>query len=180
MDGTTELFAEYPPLVLGETSRFAIHLTRLDTFKPLLDGRVEVRLEGGGSAEVFATGAPSRPGIFGVDVRPTRAGTRTLVIELKARGLGDVHRIDGVIVHPTMDAARTVSPGHEGAPGISFLKEQQWSLDFGTAVVTAGAVRDSVRVPARIHGATGRRGRRARADRWSARLGRRPRRLAER
>ena len=29
---TTELFAEYPPLVLGETSRFAIHLTRMDTF----------------------------------------------------------------------------------------------------------------------------------------------------
>ena len=70
----TELFAEYPPLVRGETSRFAIHLTRLDTFKPLLDGRVEVRLEGGGPVEVFATDAPSRPGIFGVDVRPTRAG----------------------------------------------------------------------------------------------------------
>jgi len=146
----TELFAEYPPLVLGETSRFAIHLTRLDTFKPLLDGRVEVRLEGGGPLEVFATDAPSRPGIFGVDVRPMRTGTRTLVIELTAPGLGDVHRIDGVIVHPSIDAARTVSTGDEGAPGISFLKEQQWSLDFGTTVVIAGAVRESLRVPARL------------------------------
>ena len=26
----TELFAEYPPLAVGSTSRFAIHLTRLD------------------------------------------------------------------------------------------------------------------------------------------------------
>ncbi len=146
----TELFAEYPPLVRGETSRFAIHLTRLDTSKPLLDGRVEVRLEGGGPVEVFATDAPSRPGIFGVDVRPTRAGTRTLVIELKARGLIDVHRIDGVTVHPTVDAAKAVPAEPEGAPGISFLKEQQWSLDFGTAVVTTGTVRDSLRVPARI------------------------------
>ena len=26
----TELFAEYPPLAVGSTSRFAIHLTRLE------------------------------------------------------------------------------------------------------------------------------------------------------
>jgi hypothetical protein len=37
----TELFMEYPPLVAGQTSRFAIHLTRLDNFKPIAKGRVE-------------------------------------------------------------------------------------------------------------------------------------------
>ena len=152
------------PSSLGETSRFAIHLTRLDTFKPLLDGRVEVRLEGGEAAEVFATDAPSRPGIFGVDVRPTRAGKRTLVIELKARGLSDVHRIEGVTVHPNVDAARMVPAGPEGAPGISFLKEQQWSLDFSTAVVTTGTVRDSLTRAGAGHGEAGRSRRRARAD----------------
>jgi cobalt-zinc-cadmium efflux system membrane fusion protein len=148
---TTELFAEYPTLVVGETSRFAIHLTRLDTFKPLLDGRVEVRLEADGvTPEVFVTDAPSRPGIFGVDVKPTRSGTRTLVITVKARGLGDLHRVDGVTVHPDVAAAKAIAAEPEGATGISFLKEQQWSLDFGTAVVAAGAVRDSIRVPARV------------------------------
>ena len=39
----TELFAEYSPLVVGSTSRFAIHLTRMDGFKALTDGNVEVR-----------------------------------------------------------------------------------------------------------------------------------------
>jgi membrane fusion protein, heavy metal efflux system len=146
----TELFAEYPPLVAGKTSRFAIHLTRLDSFKPLTDGRVEVRLEGGqAAAETFATDAPSRPGIFGVDVRPATAGTRRLVILLRAGGLSDEHRVDGVVVHPTQAAAEAVPAESEGGPGISFLKEQQWSLDFGTAVVTDGRVRDSLRVPAR-------------------------------
>ena len=43
----TELFAEYPPLVVGGTSRFAIHVTRLDSFKALTEGNVEVRLQGG-------------------------------------------------------------------------------------------------------------------------------------
>jgi membrane fusion protein, heavy metal efflux system len=84
----TELFAEYPPLVAGSTSRFAIHLTRLDTFKALTDGNVEVRLQGGpGPPEVFRVNAPSRPGIFGVDVKPTHAGKRELVIALNAPGL---------------------------------------------------------------------------------------------
>lgn len=59
----TELFAEYRPLAVGETSRFAIHLTRLDSFKALTEGHVEVHLRSGtGTAEVFRVDAPSRPG----------------------------------------------------------------------------------------------------------------------
>ena len=88
----TELFAEYPPLVAGGTSRFAIHLTRLDSFKALTEGHVEVRLQGGaGQPEIFRVDAPSRPGIFGVDVKPAQAGKRELVIVLKAKGLSDEH-----------------------------------------------------------------------------------------
>jgi RND family efflux transporter MFP subunit len=147
----TELFAEYPPLVVGETSRFAIHLTRLDTFKALTEGRVEVRLEGGAvDAESFATSAPSRPGIFGVDVRPVRSGHRRLVIVLTSPALSDQHRVEDVDVFPTAEAARSVPAAEEGAPGISFLKEQQWTLEFGTAVVTQQSVRESVAIPARI------------------------------
>ena len=43
----------------------------------------------------------------------------------------------------------------EDAPGISFLKEQQWSLDFGTAIVREAAVRESIRVPARLEARPG-------------------------
>ncbi len=42
----SELFAEYPPLVVGQTSRFAIHLTDISTFKAVTAGQVEVRLRG--------------------------------------------------------------------------------------------------------------------------------------
>jgi RND family efflux transporter MFP subunit len=148
----TELFAEYPPLVTSQTSRFAIHLTRLDTFKALIDGHVEVQLRGGsGQPETFRVEAPSRPGIFGVDVKPASAGTRQLVIILRSKGVNDEHQVGAVTVHPNAEAARAAAPhGEEGAPGISFLKEQQWSLDFGTAVVTEQALRESIRVPARI------------------------------
>ena len=146
----TELFAEYPPLAVGEVSRFAIHLTRLDSFKALMEGRVEVQLRGGpGRPEVFGTDAPSRPGIFGVDVKPAHAGKRDMVVVVRAAGLTDEHRVGPVDVHASADAARTASTGAEEG-GISFLKEQQWSLDFGTALVREQALRESVRVPAQL------------------------------
>ena len=153
----TELFAEYPPLAVGETSRFAIHLTRLDTFKPLTEGQVEVHLEGGVSQpEVFRVEAPSRPGIFGVDVKPAHAGKREIVIVLRSSGISDEHRISEVDVHPNADAARAAAASRaEDDGGISFLKEQQWTLDFGTAVVTEQAVRESIRVPARVEARPG-------------------------
>ena len=147
---TTELFAEYPVLVVGRTSRFAIHLTRLDSFKALTAGRVEVHLSGGsGPAEVFSVEAPSRPGIFGVDVTPAREGPREMRIVLRLAGLDDEHRVGSVTVYRDQAAALAAPPGN--APQvetISFLKEQQWALDFGTAVVAVAPVRESVRVPA--------------------------------
>jgi membrane fusion protein, heavy metal efflux system len=153
----TELFAEYPPLVAGGTSRFAVHLTRLDNFKALTEGKVEVHLQGGASQpEVFRVDAPSRPGIFGVDVKPAHAGKRELVILVKATGLSDEHRIGEVEVHPHAEAAQAETKSTaEGMPGISFLKEQQWSLDFGTAVVNEQAVRESIRVPAQLEARPG-------------------------
>ena len=153
----TELFAEYPPLVAGGTSRFAIHLTRLDSFKALTEGHVEVRLQGGaGQPELFRVDAPSRPGIFGVDVKPALAGKRELVVVLKAKGLSDEHSVGEVDVFPNAEAARAASGrAGEDAPGITFLKEQQWSLDFGTAVVKEQAVRESIRVAARLEARPG-------------------------
>ncbi len=59
--GNTELFMEYPGLVAGHAARFAVHFTRLDNFKPMKAGKVEVRLEGPAGAESFSSPAPSRP-----------------------------------------------------------------------------------------------------------------------
>ena len=152
----TELFAEYPPLAVGSTSRFAIHLTRLDTFKALTDGNVEVRLEAGSAEpEVFRVDGPSRPGIFGVDVKPVHAGKRQLVIVLRGTGLSDEHHVGEVDVHANAETARAAPAAGAETRGISFLKEQQWSLDFGTALVKEEAVRESIRVPARLEARPG-------------------------
>jgi cobalt-zinc-cadmium efflux system membrane fusion protein len=153
----TELFAEYPPLVVGETSRFAIHLTRLDSFTALKEGHVEVRLSGANAPpEVFSVDAPSRPGIFGIDVKPTHVGTRELVIALRGTAARDEHRIGAVRVHRTPAEARAATEtGGESEDGITFLKEQQWALEFGTAVVGEQSLRETLRVPAQIEARPG-------------------------
>ena len=88
----TELFVEYPPLVAGETSRFAIHLTDLATFEPLREGRGTVELDyGAGDIEVFTEEAPSRPGIFGVNVTPSRAGRPAMTIRVESAAVADKH-----------------------------------------------------------------------------------------
>ena len=138
----TELFAEYPPLVVGETSRFAIHLTRLDPFKAVTEGTVEVRLRGGSAS---AGGLPRRRAVASGHLRrrrqadargQARAGDRAAVHGTHRRA----SRGRGRRVSECRCRARGCRRAGEDAPGISFLKEQQWSLDFGTAVVQrAGA-----------------------------------------
>lgn len=145
----TELFVEFPALVAGEESRFAIHLTRLDNFRPVAAGRVDVRLIYGMDSEVFSTEAPSRPGIFGVTVKPSKAGEAAVEIVLKAADLADTHRLEKVPVHATLAAA----PGEEEPAveeTIAFLKEQQWAMDFATALAQTGMVRESLTVPAEV------------------------------
>ncbi|MBI4904855.1 MAG: efflux RND transporter periplasmic adaptor subunit [Acidobacteria bacterium] len=146
----TELFMEYPPLVSGQTSRFAIHLTRLDNFKAISKGKVEVRLAGAdGKTDVVAADAPSRPGIFGVDVKAPSAGDYRLAVHFTGEGITDVHDLGEIASSPTK-AAATHEHGAATQETIAFLKEQQWTLDFGTAIVEDRQIKSGLRVPAEV------------------------------
>ncbi len=154
----SELFVEYPPLVEGETSRFAIHFTDLATFEPIREGRAAVRLTAGtANAQEFAADAPGRPGIFGIDVLPARAGRHRLELVLDAPGVADRHDLGEVTVLTPAEAAAPevglVLAADDGA--IPFLKEQQWTLDFATAPATRRQVADSLVIAAEIEPRTG-------------------------
>ena len=151
----TELFLEFPPLVAGAVSRFSVHLTDLESFKPLMAGRVVVELRpSDGGTESFSVEAPSRPGIFGLDVKPAKSGVRTLIIRLESPTLNDVHEVGTVEVYSDHQAASRSDEG-EAIEAISFLKEQQWTLDFATGVAGEYTLRESLRVPAEIRPRTG-------------------------
>ena len=144
----TELFMEYPPLVAGQQARFAIHLTNLADFSPVREGRVVVRFQGE-TIERFEVDGPSTPGIFGVDVKVPAARRYEMAVELHGPRLTDEHRVGIVTVHPSAEAALAAVPeDDEGA--VSFLKEQQWTLDFATASVDDSRRRSVMTVPATI------------------------------
>ena len=150
----TELFLEYPALAAGRTARFAIHLTDLETFRPLTAGRVSVELRRNGTErEQFSAEAPSRPGIFGVDVIPRQAGTFTMSIQVLSGELEDVHVLEQVTV--SSDSEPTTALEEEEEEGITFLKEQQWTLDFRTEKVTARPLRESIQVHGEVRPRTG-------------------------
>ncbi len=149
----SELFMEYPPLVEDATSRFAIHFTDLASFEPLRAGRAEVRLDGVRS-EAFTVDAPGRPGIFGVDVTPSRAGRYRLSVLLNAPGLADRHDLGEVTV--LTPAAAEGRHAHEEEDGsVPFLKEQQWTLDFATAPARERRIAESLMIAAKIEPRTG-------------------------
>ena len=142
----TELFVEFGPFVKGEETPLAVHLTKLDDFKPVRAGRVIVTLSGGGPEESFEATKPQVPGIYRPTVRPTAAGRRELAIVLERDGSSDRHELGTVSVHEDARAAANATPPAEqgAAVPITFLKEQQWATDFATARVTEHEVRQSL------------------------------------
>jgi RND family efflux transporter MFP subunit len=144
----TELFMEYPPLVAGEEASFHIHLTDLSTFAPLREGKVVVRFEGE-RIDRFEVDGPSTPGIFNVTLKAPPARRYQVAVEVHSPRIADEIRVGPVTVYPDEQAAlASTAASEEGAT--SFLKEQQWTLDFATMKVDAEARRQVVTVPATV------------------------------
>jgi RND family efflux transporter MFP subunit len=144
----SELFMEYPVFVAGRRGRSAIHVTDLSDFSPLSEGEVVVSLRGEDGKVFEFRGGPSRPGIFGLDLGVERAGVYSMSLAVDAPGLKDVHELGEVTVHAS--SAHLPHGEQEEGDAISFLKEQQWTLEFGTTVVARREIRPGITVPATV------------------------------
>ncbi len=143
----TELFVEYPPLVVGSGSEFAAHLTQLgENFRAVERGRFTVVLSGNGPEERFTVDAPSQPGIFRPVVTPRHTGARQMSLHLESEELSSVHELGEVTVYADQAAARAAAASREEGdePEISYLKEQQWRIDFANTPVVRATLRRSI------------------------------------
>jgi cobalt-zinc-cadmium efflux system membrane fusion protein len=142
----TQLFVEFPALVVGEDSPFAAHLTGMSDHLAVAAGKVTAELSGGsGPVERFAVDAPSVAGIFRPVVRPTHAGKRQLTVRLESGELTETHDLGEFVVFQTRAEADAAAPEEEEDPGaISYLLEQQWRVRFGLERVEARPMRPSV------------------------------------
>jgi membrane fusion protein, heavy metal efflux system len=148
---TTELFVEFPKLVVGTEASFAAHITRLSDFSALGEGEVTVHLSGGGHPEEIARAPVSaNAGIYRPTLTPGYAGKRRLVFHVNAPPIRATHDLGELEVYANRDAAQAARESEQTQAGITFTKEQQWKTAFGVAPVSERAVRESIEVNATV------------------------------
>jgi RND family efflux transporter MFP subunit len=155
----SELFMEYPPLVAGQTARFAVHLTRLEDFAAVSNGRARIELtpESGTTPAAVISGEALRPGVFRVEGTLPAAGKYRWSLVVDGPDVSDRHDLGAATVfddeaEAVADAERRQS---EDAAAIAYLKEQQWTNPFAVVRAQEGDMRRSIRVPAVIEPLTG-------------------------
>ncbi len=153
----TELFVEFSALIVGQPSSFAAHFSRMSDFLPVESGVVTVTLSGGSfPIEQFTIESAAVPGIFIPVAEPKYAGQRQLSIALKSNTQNVKHDLGVVTVYPDLDTAlAAVSEEEEESGEISFLKEQQWKVEFATEVIKEHELQNSVRSLGTIKAAAG-------------------------
>ncbi|MGM0546541.1 MAG: efflux RND transporter periplasmic adaptor subunit [Bacteroidota bacterium] len=130
----TELFMEFPELIVGKQATFAVHLTRLSDFSPIADSEVYFTFRSDDGTEITRRETEVQTaGIYGPDVAFQQAGRYDLTIEIYGM-VNDTLQVNDI---PVYESADEVPATHEDEDPnqISFLKEQQWDIPFGTREV---------------------------------------------
>lgn len=154
---STELFMEYPGLIVGRPSKFNVHLTDLTDFAPLRSGKVTFRFdpEGGGEGFTVVQEAPRAPGIYGPSPEFPRPGVWNLTITVESPQARDTIAVAGLHAYATVAEIPPDSGG--GSGGVAFLKEQQWKIaGFRTEFVREGSLMESFEVTGSVVPAAGR------------------------
>lgn len=132
----TELFVEFPALVVGEISRFAAHFTIIKGHQPVREGSVTVSLIKDNKGIRHTVESPSSPGIFGPSLQPKEVGLYQLVFELTTPDYSDRIILKDIPVFSSVEEAdKVLGSNDENGDAITFLKEQAWKIDFQTVQV---------------------------------------------
>ncbi|MDX2046393.1 MAG: efflux RND transporter periplasmic adaptor subunit [Chitinophagaceae bacterium] len=152
----SELFVEFKPLVVGQTSKFAAHLTLLgENFLPYTEGSVTVSLIQSDKGLKNSVTLPSSPGIFRLALQPVQPGMGKLVFDIQARDFTDQFMIDSVQVYADEKTAIAAQPAEAGGSDISYLKEQAWKVEFANTPVKKEMMYDVIKATGEIQSAPG-------------------------
>ncbi len=150
-----EVFFEHPPMIAGQQSApWPVHVTELGSYAPVREGTLTLRFRAP-DGRVYAVEAegPARPGIFLPAPRLPEAGTYDLLIAIESPQVTDQVLIGELPVYESADAVPHADEA--GAGGITFLKEQQWPMDFGVAMAGEREIPYSVKASGELVAAAG-------------------------
>lgn len=146
-----ELFVEYPPHVRDVPSDpWAIHLTWLRDWQPVLEGSLTLLLRGpGGAREQIVMAAPDRPGVFTATPTLTATGTWRADFTLALDGSEYAIPVGQLQVFESEDALP--HDVEQPQPGlIALLKEQQWAMPFQVALAEDRRIPNTIPVAGEI------------------------------
>ena len=147
----SELFVEFPPLVVGKESRFAAHFSEMENFKAVEEGEVVVHLRKGKQKVVEnSVPKPTSPGIFRPAITPQKEGTYQLEFILLTADFNDTIILNNIEVYPNVEVAFTANPPQPEGDEISFLKEQAWKIDFAIEQVKRQSIREVIHTSGEI------------------------------
>jgi membrane fusion protein, heavy metal efflux system len=147
----TELFVEFKPLIVGESSRFAAHFTRLgENFKALEEGTITLSLIVNEKGIRTTSDKASSPGIFRLALKPTQSGVGTLIFDIETKEYTDRITIDSISVFENSDAAEKAAEPETGESSIVFLKEQAWKIEFANIEVKPQVFHEIIKVTGEI------------------------------
>lgn len=152
----SELFVEFKPLVVGQNSKFAAHLTLLgENFLPYTEGTVTVSLIQADKGIKNTATSPSSPGIFRLALQPAQAGMGKLVFDIKTKDFTDQFIIDSVQIYADEKTAIAAQPEAPAGSDISYLKEQAWKVEFANAPVKKEMMFNVIKTTGEIQSAPG-------------------------
>lgn len=152
----TELFVQFAPLYVGNTTTFAVHVTDLSNFKAIAEGQLTISLIKGEKGIRHSVDAPSSPGIFTPALQPKSAGVYTLVFELTSPTFSDKIVVENVEVYADHEAADASTGQHEEHPDeIVYTKEQAWKSNFASVFAKRDTLYEILRAGGQILPAQG-------------------------
>jgi cobalt-zinc-cadmium efflux system membrane fusion protein len=132
----TELFVEFNPLIIGKTTKFAAHFTKLgNNFIAVEEGSVSLKLVGKKDQPSYKAGSISSPGIFRLSLKPINTGKFDLVFILQAKEFSDTIIIENISVYPNEELSLKDVQESLNGEEIGYLKEQAWKVEFSNKKV---------------------------------------------
>jgi membrane fusion protein, heavy metal efflux system len=148
----SELFVELPAPAPAQPVSYHAHVTELRDFSAVTEGTFRVRYKSpSGVAQEHVQTGVKRPGIFVFEGPAPAAGNYALEMAYERAGAVDVFDCGSITV-----ANPPVAPDEEeSGSAITFLKESQWKIPFGTDWAEEHPLASELELPATIEPAGG-------------------------
>jgi membrane fusion protein, heavy metal efflux system len=142
-----ELFVEFPLPKPNTKLAYHAHVTRLSDFQAVTEGKFTVRFKRDGQVVAeTSVDKVKRAGIFTPEGPAPAAGSYMLEMTYEHGGQSDTFECGAVAVADKPPAAEEEAPAGE----ISFLKETQWKIPFGTAWAEVRELSGTLEFPATV------------------------------